>query len=235
MIKPVLQNKESHEAKLTRQTLVESFQTLLRLLHPLMPFISEEIWQALPHEGESLTIQPYPSSVPEWDAKEIEAEFVILEQFVTTVRTGRTLLNYQPGKKVTLYGAAVRGEHFTSLKNLHSYIEHLSRGTVKLTAIEAWPTDNVLRLVTEGISAGLVVEGEVDLESVLQKIQKQQKENHQETKRLEAKLGNVEFTSKAPAEVIHEHRDRVRILEQEGRLLTSSEQQLREMMQSRKP
>ena len=230
LAKPSLQDKESPEAGRTRQTLLESFETLLRLLHPFMPFLTEEVWQTVPHEGDSIVIQPYPSPNPDWDSKDAEASFAVLEQFVTTVRTGRALLNYQPGKKITLYGAAAGKEPFIRLKDLHAYLEHLSRGTVQLTAIETWPTDNVLRLVTEGISAGLAVEGEVDLESVLQKLQKQHQENRQEAKRLEGKLGNAEFTSKAPGEVIQEHRDRVRILEQESRLLTSSETQLRAMM-----
>ncbi|MBI3602926.1 MAG: valine--tRNA ligase [Nitrospirae bacterium] len=230
LAKPSLQDKESSEANRTRRTLLESFETLLRLLHPFMPFISEEIWQTVPHEGDSIVTQPYPSPTPDRESKDAEASFATLEQFVTTVRTGRALLNYQPGKKITLYGAAVREDHFASLQQLRPSIEHLSRGTVHLTAIETWPTDKVLRLVTEGISTGLAVEGEVDFESLLQKIQKQHKDNQQETKRLEGKLGNVEFTSKAPPEVIQEHRDRVRTLQQESRLLDSSERQLRTMM-----
>ncbi len=234
LIKPALQRKDSADAKRTRQTLVESFETLQRLLHPLMPFITEEIWQTLPHEGDSLVIQRYPAPIPEWDAKVIEAEFAVLEQFVTTVRTGRAQLNYQPGKVVPLYGATSRGEQLATLRNLLPSIEHLSRGSVKLAALETWPTDTILRLPVEGMTVGLVVEGEVDLEKVLSRLQKQSEEKEQEIQRLEAKLHNVEFTSKAPAEVIHEHGDRVRILQQDSRLLVGSGQQLRAMMQSRK-
>jgi valyl-tRNA synthetase len=230
LAKPSLQDKESPESGRTRQTLLESFETLLCLLHPFMPFLTEEVWQTVPHEGDSIVIQPYPCPNPDWDSQDAETSFAVLELFVTTVRTGRALLNYQPGKKVTLYGAAAGGEQFTRLKELHASLEHLSRGTVQLTAIDTWPTDKVLRLVTEGISAGLAVEGEVDLESVLQKLQKQHQENRQEAKRIDGKLGNAEFTSKAPGEVIREHRERVRILEQESRFLTSSETQLRAMM-----
>jgi valyl-tRNA synthetase len=232
--KPALQSKDSADAKRTRQTLVESFETLLRLLHPVMPFITEEIWQTLPHEGDSLMIQRYPTPIPEWNAKDIEAEFAVLEQFVTTVRTGRAQLNYQPGKVVALYGATSRGEQLTTLRHLLPFIEHLSRGSVKLAAVETWPTDKVLRLPVEGMTVGLVVEGEVDLEKVLSRLQKQSEEKEQEIQRLEAKLHNVEFTSKAPAEVIHEHGDRLRILQQDSRLLAGSGQQLRAMMQSRK-
>ena len=234
LVKPSFQSKDSADAKRTRQTLVESFEAILRLLHPVMPFITEEIWQTLPHEGDSLLIQRYPVPIPEWNAKDIEAEFAVLEQFVTTVRTGRAQLNYQPGKVVALYGAASRGEQLTTLRHLLPFIEHLSRGSVKLAAVETWPTDKVLRLPVEGMTVGLVVEGEVDLEKVLSRLQKQSEEKEQEIQRLEAKLHNVEFTSKAPAEVIREHGDRLRILQQDSRLLVGSGQQLRAMMQSRK-
>ena len=234
LVKPALQSKDSADAKRTRQTLVESFEAILRLLHPVMPFITEEIWQTLPHEGDSLLIQRYPVPIPEWNAKDIEAEFAVLEQFVTTVRTGRAQLNYQPGKVLALYGATSRGEQLTTLRHLLPFIEHLSRGSVKLAAVETWPTDKVLRLPVEGMTVGLVVEGEVDLEKVLSRLQKQSEEKEQEIQRLEAKLHNVEFTSKAPAEVIREHGDRLRILQQDSRLLVGSGQQLRAMMQSRK-
>jgi len=234
LVKPAFQSKDSADAKRTRQTLVESFETLQRLLHPVMPFITEEIWQTLPHEGDSLVIQRYPAPIPEWNAKDIEAEFAVLEQFVTTVRTGRAQLNYQPGKVLALYGATSRGEQLTTLRHLLPFIEHLSRGSVKLAAVETWPTDKVLRLPVEGMTVGLVVEGEVDLEKVLSRLQKQSEEKEQEIQRLEAKLHNVEFTSKAPAEVIREHGDRLRILQQDSRLLVGSGQQLRAMMQSRK-
>jgi len=234
LTKPALQSEDSADAKRTRQTLVESFEALLRLLHPFMPFITEEIWQTLPHEGDSLMIQRYPAPILEWNAKDIEAEFAVLEQFVTTVRTGRAQLNYQPGKVVALYGAASRGEQLTTLRHLLPFIEHLSRGSVKLAAVETWPTDKVLRLPVDGMTVGLVVEGEVDLEKVLSRLQKQSEEKEQEIQRLEAKLHNVEFTSKAPSEVIHEHGDRLRMLQQDSRLLVGSGQQLRAMMQSRK-
>ena len=234
LIKPAFQSKDAADAKRTRQTLVESFEALLRLLHPVMPFITEEIWQTLPHEGDSLVIQRYPAPIPEWNAKDIEAEFAVLEQFVTTVRTGRAQLNYQPGKVVALYGATSRGEQLTTLRHLHPFIEHLSRGSVKLAGLETWPTDKVLRLPVDGMTVGLVVEGEVDLEKVLSRLQKQSEEKEQEIQRLEAKLHNVEFTSKAPSEVIHEHGDRLRILQQDSRLLVGSGQQLRAMIQSRK-
>ncbi len=232
LIKPVLQDKAGPQAASTRQTLIESFECLLRLLHPIMPFISEEIWQALPRgaeEGQSITIRSYPTMQPHWDDKDAEATFGTLEQFVTTVRTGRVLLNYPPGKMLTVYGAVKDQGEGTALTAVHSHLEALSRSHVQVRPIDAWPRAQVLRLVTGGITAGLLVEGEVDLQKALDRIRKQTDEGLAEAKRVEGKLGSPEFTGKAPAEVVAEHKHRLQRLREELALLGSSEAQLREM------
>ncbi|MBM4124982.1 MAG: class I tRNA ligase family protein, partial [Nitrospira sp.] len=233
LIKPTLQDKDSVEAQRTRQTLVESFETLLRLLHPFMPFLSEEVWQAVPHEGESIMTQPYPAPDPAWDAKDAEAAFALLEQFVTTARAGRVLLNYLPGKTVDLYGAARDQQASLALGDLCRHLAHLSRSTVRLLPQEAWPATNVLRMATADLTLGLLVEGEVDLQKVLDRVTKQKDEGKQEAKRLEGKLGNADFTAKAPPDVVAEHEQRLHTIRREQTILTDSEGQLRAMMQSR--
>jgi len=227
---PTLQNKDSDEAKRTRQTLVDSFETLLRLLHPFMPFISEEIWQALPHQGESLVIQPYPTPNLGWDSKEAEAAFTTLERFVTTVRTGRALLNYQPAKTLVLYGTSRDGQESTDLQELQQHLAHLGRGTVTLRPQQEWPAQKVLRLAAESMTVGLLVEGDVDLQKALDRIRKQKDEGRQESKRLVGKLANADFTAKAPPEVVTEHEERLHLIRHEETILTDSEQQLRAMM-----
>jgi valyl-tRNA synthetase len=235
LIKPALQGKESQaqdsiEAAWTRQTLVDSFETVQRLVHPFMPFITEEIWQALPHHGESLMIRPFPAPSPDWDAKDVEEQFHLLEEFVTTVRTGRALLNYPPGKKLSLFGASDDEGCRADLQRLHAHLEHLSRGTVELLPVTQWPQDRLLRLAVGGLTTGLVVEGDVDLQKALDRIKKDRAEGTKEAARLEGKLGNAEFTAKAPPEVVAEHRERLRTLQHEEAILSSSEQQLRAMM-----
>lgn len=230
MVKPALQNKESREAAMARQTLVESFESVQRLLHPFMPFITEEIWQTLPHDGASICTRTYPTANPEWDAPDAESAFAVVEQFVTTARTGRALLNYQPGKLVTAYGAAADSVIQAALQRLDAHLRHLGKATVHLQSPGQWPTARILRLVAGGLTVGLTVEGDVDLSKALERIKKQRDANEQETGRTIAKLNNVEFTTKAPPEVVAEHTQRVQTLRQEHDLLTSSERQLRDMM-----
>jgi valyl-tRNA synthetase len=233
LIKPALQARESEEASRTRQTLMDSFETVQRLVHPFMPFITEEIWQALPHEGESVMIRPFPAPVPEWDAKDVEERFGLLEEFVTTARTGRALLNYPPGKKLGLYGASDDEACGADLGRLHAHLEHLCRGTVELLPVSQWPQARVLRLVDGGLTVGVMVEGDVDLQKALDRIKKDRAEGAKEAARLEGKLANADFTAKAPPEVVAEHRDRLRTLRREEALLLSSEEQLRAMIAAR--
>jgi valyl-tRNA synthetase len=231
LIKPALQNKDSGEAARTRQTLVETFETVQRLLHPFMPFISEEIWQTLPHHGESIVTQPYPAASPDWDAQTIESEFSVLAQFVATTRTGRSLLNYQPGKVIAAYGMATDPAELAILRKLATHLGHLGKATVQLQPAAQWPIQNVLSLIIGGLTVGVTVEGDVDLRKALDRIKKQREENIKESSRTEAKLGNADFTAKAPSEVVVEHKHRLQVLRQEQEMLASSERQLQGMIQ----
>ncbi len=87
----------------TRHTLVETLETTMRLLHPFMPFITEEIWQTIPHQGDSIVVQHYPVSDQTWAAPDAEQHFSLLEQTVGLVRTGRALLNYPPGQQIPFH------------------------------------------------------------------------------------------------------------------------------------
>ncbi len=229
LIKPTLQENTTH-APATRQTLLESLEMMLRLIHPFMPFITEEIWQSLPHEGESIMTQPYPAPRADWDDKEAEAQFELLSEFVTTVRTGRSLLNVSPGKPVSMYGATRDAEELRSLERLHGHIELLGKGTLRLAPPDQWPGQKVLRLAVERLTVGLTVEGDVDLRKAIDRIGKLQAEANKELSRLEGKLANAEFRSKAPADVVAEHEQRLRTLRANLGILSSSEEQLRGMV-----
>ena len=230
LIKPALQDAAHPDGPATRQTLIESLNTIMRLLHPFMPFITEEIWQTIPHEGESLVIQPYPVPDPAWQASDAEARFTLLEQTVSLVRTGRVLLNYPPGQQIPFSVAHDDPAKHGSLREIQHHLAHLSRGTAEVSSPTSWPTAKLLRLITAGLSVGLTVSGDVDLKKALDRIVKQQDDQEKEIARLQGKLGNQEFVSKAPPDVITDHQTRLSNLRNDQRMLASSEQQLRAML-----
>jgi valyl-tRNA synthetase len=230
LIKPTLQNPASPDAPGTRQTLVDTLETTMRLLHPFMPFLTEEIWQTLPHQGESIVVQTYPTTEASWIAPEMDQRFTLFEQTIGLVRASRVLLNYPPGQQITFYVAHDEPQRQSHLEHLRNYLAHLGRGTVNLTPTTTWPTGNLLRLIVDGLSVGIVVAGDVDLNKALDRILKEQSEQTKEIQRLEGKLRNQEFTAKAPPEVITDHQDRLTSLRRDQAMLASSEQQLRTML-----
>lgn len=230
LIKPVLQDPAHPDGASTRHTLIETLEITMRLLHPFMPFITEEIWQQLPHKGESIVLQSYPAVDQAWEAPEIEEVFELLEQTVGLVRTARVLLNYPPGQQIQFFVTHDDVQPIVQLTNLRSYLVHLGRGTSGLDPTAQWPTTQLLRLVTEGLSVGVAVAGDVDLKKALDRIVKQKSEQTKEIDRLDSKLRNSDFVAKAPPEVITDHRERVRSLQHDQGMLASSEQQLRAML-----
>jgi valyl-tRNA synthetase len=230
-----LQDPSGVDAARTRQTLLESFETVMRLLHPFMPFLTEEIWQTLPHNGESVVIQPYPAERPEWHSEDAESTYSFLEQAVSLMRTGRSLLDYAPSKSVGLQVIAAQGQDRARLESLAPAIGHLARGPVSVTSHVATPPadSGLLNLAAEGLTVGVAVEGEVDLVKALDRIKKQKTEAGKEMSRLSAKLDNQGFVEKAPPDVIEEHRARLQLLARDHGILDRSEQQLQAIRRSR--
>ena len=232
LIKPVLQTPEHPDGASTRHTLVETMETTMRLLHPFMPFITEEIWQTIPHQGDSIVVQNYPVSDQAWAAPDAEQQFALLERTVGLVRTSRVLLNYSPGQQIPFHVGHDDLNRQNQLHQLQRYLAHLSRGTADVSPPQEWPAARLLRLVTEGLSVGIAVADDVDLKKAIERLAKQITETDKELQRIDGKLKNAEFVSKAPPDVIAEHQERVRTLSRDRALLTHSEQQLRTMLGS---
>jgi valyl-tRNA synthetase len=230
LIKPVLQSPEHPDGAGTRHTLVETLETTMRLLHPFMPFLTEEIWQTLPHQGDSIVVQTYPVVDQTWVAPETEQNFSLLDHTVGLTRTARVLLNYPPGQQITFHAGHDDPHRHQHLGQLQQHVSHLSRGGVNVSRSSEWPTSKLLRLIAEGLSVGIPVADDVDLQKAIERLDKQIMETDKELQRIDGKLKNVEFTSKAPPDVITEHHDRVSTLSRDRTLLADSRQQLRAML-----
>ncbi|MGZ8385958.1 MAG: valine--tRNA ligase, partial [Nitrospira sp.] len=219
LVKPVLQTPEHPDGASTRHTLVETLGTTMRLLHPFMPFITEEIWQTIPHQGDSIVVQNYPVSDQAWAAPDAEQQFALLERTVGLVRTSRVLLNYSPGQQIPFHVGHDDLDRQSQLHQLQRHLAHLSRGTADVSPPQDWPAARLLRLVTEGLSVGIAVADDVDLKKAIERLAKQITETDKELQRVDGKLKNAEFVSKAPPDVIAEHQERVRTLSRDRVLL----------------
>jgi len=230
LVKPVLQTGESPEAQSTRQTLIESFEVIQRLLHPAMPFLTEEIWQHFPHCGPSIVRQPFPSEIEDWKSPESEVRFRLLDQFVTTVRMARSLLNYAPALPLHLLGTSTNEAEVHDLRALHPHLEHLGRGNVQITSQDDWSVSTVLRLIVGTLTIGITIGNDLDAKQVLQRIQKQVQAKQKEASRLKSRLSSPQFTSNAMPSVVQESEQRLKNLTEELALLASSAEQLNLMV-----
>jgi len=140
------------------------------------------------------------------------------------------LLNYPPGQQIEFGVSHDDADKQRQLKDLEGHLAHLSRGVSDVSPQTAWTPARRLRLVSEGLTIGLVVSGDVDLKKALDRLAKQREEQEKEIARVAAKLENQDFVAKAPAEVLIEHRGRLRSLQLDHTMLASSEQQLRALL-----
>ncbi|HVG02403.1 MAG TPA: class I tRNA ligase family protein, partial [Nitrospira sp.] len=233
MIKPDLKDAASESAKMTRHTLAETFEATMRLLHPFMPFITEEIWQTLPHEGTSIVPKPYPAALPDWDSKEVEEEFAILEECRELMNQERAILNYPAGKRLgfSVFGKTqeirdVLIKHAPLIKHMEN-LESLRIGT---------PPENPVHLLTltgDSIEAATTME-DADLEKVKENVVKQSAAFEKEVTRIQQKLGNPDFVAKAPPEVLVEHRNRLERETRMGHLLQTARRQIEWFISERK-
>ncbi len=213
--KPVLQSAESSDTarRATRRTLLETLETLLRLLHPLMPFITEEIWQRVAPRagvtGSSIMRQPFPIASADAAIPEIEAEMRWVMDFILGVRRIRGELDIAPSVSIParLQGAAT-GDLARYARN-EAVIRRLAgiAGATVLAPGES-PPQAAAALLGE-MRILVPIAGLIDVEAELARLGKRRNKVEQEIARASAKLGNDNFVRNAPAEVVAQERERV--------------------------
>jgi valyl-tRNA synthetase len=198
-----------HAAAKERAAIAATYclETSLRLLHPFIPFITEELWQRLPRRGETIMLQPFPEARPEWLDAEACAEMEALQELITAVRTARAENNLDPRRKFSMRLVSAAGARESIAAQLH----HL-RSLAHLDEVEL-----VDRLDGDGPTVqgtarlgrfAITLEAAVDLEAERQRLVRQTARLSDDVAKLEAKLGNAGFLERAPAEVVAEHRRR---------------------------
>lgn len=232
MVKPALKDPNSEEAKSTRQTLAETFETMMRLLHPFMPFITEEIWQTLPHEGASIVRKPFPTSRADWNSQEVEQEFALLEECRALMNQERAILGHPAGKRLhfKVHGKTDGARSaFQQHKALIEYMENVENLAISGGADITAP--HLLTLTSGSTEVGTTMEG-ADLQKAKDNVTKQMAVLQKEVARTQQKLGNPDFVAKAPPEVLADHHDR---LARESRMIELLQQALSQITLEQTP
>ena len=212
LTKPVLDAPDAPEAAraATRRTLVEVFESLLRLLHPLMPFLTEDLWRrvapAAGIEGETVMLQPWPE--PAEADPEAEAEVEWIKTFVLAVRRVRGEMDVASGRRiaVTLQGGdALDTERVEAHRGLLARLARLER----LTWLDPdAPAPPGAAAFAGGLRIILPFEGAVDLAAERARLEREIEKRVRDLGQVEAKLANEAFVTRAPAPVVEKQRER---------------------------
>lgn len=200
-------NGEDEEAKkTTRSVLAYVLDNTMRLLHPFMPFITEEIWQNLPHEGESITLAAWPTVNESLSNKEEAASMKLLAEIIRSVRNIRAEVQTPMSKKVPLYISAKDTDTLAVLEANAKYLERFCNPEPLVIGqgIEA-PGQSMSAVVT-GAELFLPLQGLIDIEAEKARLEKELEKWTKEVKLVQGKLSNERFVSKAPEAVVAEER-----------------------------
>ncbi len=180
------------------------FSRTLQLLHPFLPFITEEIWQALPHNGDSIMISDYPTFDPALQfAKEADQMEELIDA-IRAIRNRRSEMNVPPSKKAHLTIVTERDDTYN--EQTAPFFCRLASASDVTVCSACDPQENAVQIVTTGATVYIPLAEMIDLAQEKQRLQKEAEKTQGEIDRLEKKLSNEGFVAKAPANVVEAER-----------------------------
>ncbi len=206
MVKPALLGSDAEASRTARSVLLRTLDRALRLLHPFMPFLTEEIWQRLPHQGDSLVVAQFPVHRPEEHDEEAEREMQFLMAVVGKLRNLRAEAELEPGRKVEAlfktdlaYPRRLLEEHAATVASLARlsgtrFVEEIPREAA------------AVRGVVTGLEMALLLPQERDAGEERGRLARDLEKIDREIAALEAKLANDAFVSRAPAAIVEKVR-----------------------------
>ncbi|MBQ9992008.1 MAG: class I tRNA ligase family protein, partial [Firmicutes bacterium] len=193
----------------TAQTvLVKVLSGTLELLHPFMPFLTEELWQYLPHEGETIMLAKYPEKSDYPDAPQDAEEMALIMDVIRALRNIRSEMGVQPGKKAEIV-CITNADNAAVLEKGRAYILQLAHGESLQILTEGDAPEQAAAAHVKGIDLYMPLKGLIDFDKELARLKKELDACEQDFARLSAKLSNEGFLAKAPAEVVAKEKARL--------------------------
>ncbi len=208
MAKLPLYGEDEAAKKMTRSVLAYVLDNTMRLLHPFMPFITEEIWQNLPHEGESITVASWPTVKDDLHFAKQSQDMKLLMDIIRAVRNIRAEVNTPMSKKVPMYISAKDAQTLAVLEENKAYIEKFCNPETLSLGENLQVDMKTMSAVVSGAEIFLPLEGLIDVKAEIERLTNELKKWEQEVKRVQGKLNNERFVSKAPEDVVAAEREK---------------------------
>ncbi|WP_346216429.1 valine--tRNA ligase [Caldifermentibacillus hisashii] len=206
MAKLPLYGEDETAKKTTRSVLAYVLDQTMRLLHPFMPFITEEIWQNLPHEGESITVAEWPKVRPELSNQEASEQMKLLVEIIRSVRNIRAEVNTPMSKKIAMIINAHDEKILDTLETNKAYLERFCNPEMLTIGVGALAPEKAMTAVVSGAEIYLPLQGLINIEEEITRLEKELEKLNKEVERVQKKLANEKFVAKAPAQVVEEER-----------------------------
>ncbi|WP_239254987.1 valine--tRNA ligase [Listeria ilorinensis] len=198
---------DDEEAKqTTRSVLAYVLENTMKLLHPFMPFVTEEIWQNLPHAGESITISPWPEVRQEQMDQEASKAMKVLVEIIRAVRNIRAEVQTPLSKKIDLELKPADQEYQEIMEANIAYIERFCNPDQLTISQDIQPSNTAMTAVVSGVEIYLPLEGLINVDEEIKRLEKELEKWQKEVSRVQGKLANERFISKAPEQVVLEER-----------------------------
>jgi len=229
MAKLPLYGEDEAAKKTTRSILAYVLDQTMRLLHPFMPFITEEIWQHLPHEGESITVAAWPTVRTDLHFADEADNMKLLMDIIRSVRNIRAEVNTPMSKKVPLFISAKDAATAAVLKDNQAYLEKFCNpDTLTIgEGLEA-PGQSMTAVVT-GAQVFLPLVGLINLEEEIARLEKELEKWAKEVKLVTGKLSNEKFVSKAPEALVNAEREKLADYESKHAVVLKRLEELKNM------
>ncbi len=233
----VTAEQESAARTEARARLLTVLEQALRLLHPFMPYITEELWQRLPGEKQlhtayagaeaTVMLAAYPKGVAELIDEAAESEMQAIIELISRVRNIRSEMNIKPGERIPI----IVGSPDENLRRVYSSAREQISRLVRASEISISdrldaPRASARAVLTGGAEVGVPLEGLIDFEQERRRLQREQEKLQAEASKLEAQLGNPNFVSRAPAERVNEVRARIADIAQQSSQLQQTVENL---------
>lgn len=198
-----LNSGDEKAAQTARDMLVYIMSNTLKLLHPFMPFITEEIWQTLPHEGESIMISEWPVYKDEYDFSVEEQEMDRIMEAVRAIRNRRAEMNVPPSKKAKYYIATAHKDTFEKAGIFMQRLASCSEAEIG----DSFEIDDAVCIVTTDAKIYIPLGELVDFEKEIARLNKEKEKVLKDLEFIDKKLNNENFVAKAPKAVVDGQRE----------------------------
>lgn len=210
MVKSRLYGQEGDSKKTAQQVLLYVLENINKLLHPFMPFITEEIWQHLPQENEALILSSWPKYREDLKFQNAEESIEYVKTAIKAIRNARAEMNIAPSRKAQLIFLTEDEKIRTILEKSERYFINLaSAEELLITDKEQGEEDEFIAVALDRAQALLPLADLIDFEKEIERLEKEKEKLQGELRRLQGKLSNEGFVSKAPAKIVEEEREKL--------------------------